>query len=240
MSKQLTVQPGLSVDTDLIDKGTTIVDRTKDRPVIEFDDDNVGLCLSGNSGSYASGEGVLFIQNASTVPTGNPSSGIILYSDSGNLMFIGPTGVSGAPNNSAISIGSMANKWKTPATNSGTFSVTGGTLDSTGTITVRMKYDGTGTLIVNFDAEAEVSGGTSVLLTIDDPLFTGKTLSGATGGILSIHQGSAFPTTLTYATGHYDLTRTGSAINIVIADGFFDTGPNNFNTFRGGITVELT
>lgn len=51
---------------------------------------NVGMC--GGAGSYGGGSRVLFIQNAATAPTSNPSGGGLLYVEGGALKYRGSAG----------------------------------------------------------------------------------------------------------------------------------------------------
>lgn len=50
------------------------------------------IALFGSSGSYGSGTKVLFVANATTAPTTNPSGGGILYADAGALKWRGSSG----------------------------------------------------------------------------------------------------------------------------------------------------
>lgn len=53
---------------------------------------NLGLLTGAGTGSYGSGVGVIFIANASTVPSANPTGGGILYVDTGALKYRGTSG----------------------------------------------------------------------------------------------------------------------------------------------------
>jgi hypothetical protein len=48
--------------------------------------------MLASSGSYGSGSGVLFLGNATTVPTTNPTGGGILYVEAGALKYRGSSG----------------------------------------------------------------------------------------------------------------------------------------------------
>lgn len=50
--------------------------------------------MLASSGSYGSGSGVLFIGNAATTPSSNPTNGVILYVDNGTIKFRGANGIS--------------------------------------------------------------------------------------------------------------------------------------------------
>jgi len=54
----------------------------------EFDDDNIGI----NGVDMAGGEGVIFIANATTAPTGTPTGGGVLYVEGGALKYKGSSG----------------------------------------------------------------------------------------------------------------------------------------------------
>ena len=54
--------------------------------------DDRNLAIGTGSGSFGSGEGVIFINNANTVPTTNPTGGGILYVQSGALKYRGSSG----------------------------------------------------------------------------------------------------------------------------------------------------
>ena len=59
----------------------------------EFDNDNLGINFTIGTDSYgASSQGVVFIANATTVPTGNPSGGGVLYVEAGALKYRGTSG----------------------------------------------------------------------------------------------------------------------------------------------------
>jgi hypothetical protein len=55
---------------------------------------NIGFNTGG--GSFGGGAGVLFINNAATVPTSNPTGGGILYASAGALNYIGTSGTAAA------------------------------------------------------------------------------------------------------------------------------------------------
>lgn len=73
---------------------TLMISTTNTKTLIggEFNNDNIGLCMTGTSGSYGSGQGVVFIQNGTTVPTVNPTGGGVLYVESGALKYKGSSG----------------------------------------------------------------------------------------------------------------------------------------------------
>ncbi len=54
--------------------------------------DGINLALLSNPGSFGSGKGVVFLPNAVTVPSGNPSGGGILYVEAGALKYKGSSG----------------------------------------------------------------------------------------------------------------------------------------------------
>lgn len=57
-----------------------------------FEATTYNTTLLANAGSYGSGSGVLFLGNATTAPTTNPTGGGILYVESGALKFRGSSG----------------------------------------------------------------------------------------------------------------------------------------------------
>lgn len=57
-----------------------------------FEATTYNTTLLANAGSYGSGSGVLFLGNATTVPTTNPSDGGILYVEAGALKYRGSSG----------------------------------------------------------------------------------------------------------------------------------------------------
>lgn len=200
----------------------------------EFNNNNVGLCLTGNVGSYASGQGVVFIQDRAAAPSGNPTGGSLLFSESGVLKYLGTSG-------SALTIADSSSAWKTPDTDTGTFSATNGAVVTSGTITVEIKlqFD---VLYINFNAEGRFTSSGSpfvVSLEIDDSLFAGKTLGVPISGVCSIQQGNGAFGNGNYNTGHLDLSRNGDAIVINIRSGIHDVSPGNFNTIKANLTVKL-
>jgi hypothetical protein len=66
--------------------GTDSVDR------MGFESTNFNTFMLASSGSYGSGSGVLFLGNATTVPTTNPTGGGILYVEAGALKYRGSSG----------------------------------------------------------------------------------------------------------------------------------------------------
>lgn len=54
--------------------------------------ENNNLALLAATGSYGSGDGVVFLGNSTTVPTTNPSGGGILYTEAGALKYRGSSG----------------------------------------------------------------------------------------------------------------------------------------------------
>jgi hypothetical protein len=57
-----------------------------------FEATTYNTTLLANAGSYGSGSGVLFLGNATTVPTTNPTGGGILYVEAGALKYRGSSG----------------------------------------------------------------------------------------------------------------------------------------------------
>lgn len=57
-----------------------------------FEGTTYNTTLLANAGSYGSGSGVLFLGNATTVPTTNPTGGGILYVEAGALKYRGSSG----------------------------------------------------------------------------------------------------------------------------------------------------
>jgi len=57
-----------------------------------FEASTYNTTLLANAGSYGSGSGVLFLGNATTVPTTNPTGGGILYVEAGALKYRGSSG----------------------------------------------------------------------------------------------------------------------------------------------------
>ena len=58
----------------------------------EFNNRNLSLITGSITPSYGNGSGVIFIPNATTAPTTNPTNGGILYSDSGSITWRDPSG----------------------------------------------------------------------------------------------------------------------------------------------------
>jgi hypothetical protein len=56
-----------------------------------IDDDGINVAF-GDPGSFGGGAGVIFIKNATTVPTTNPTGGGILYVQGGALKYRGSGG----------------------------------------------------------------------------------------------------------------------------------------------------
>jgi len=57
-----------------------------------FEATTFNTTLLASAGSYGSGSGVLFLGNATTAPTTNPTGGGILYVEAGALKFRGSSG----------------------------------------------------------------------------------------------------------------------------------------------------
>jgi hypothetical protein len=51
-----------------------------------------GVSLLNATGSFGGGNGVVFLANATTIPTANPVGGVLFYSDAGTLKCRGPSG----------------------------------------------------------------------------------------------------------------------------------------------------
>jgi hypothetical protein len=65
---------------------------TGNRILLVLDGYNVGYFPTGVTGSFGSGKNVVFIANATTVPSVNPTGGGILYVENGALKYIGSNG----------------------------------------------------------------------------------------------------------------------------------------------------
>jgi len=65
---------------------------TGTRIIMVFDGYNVGFFPTGITGSFDSGKNVIFVANATTAPTTDPTGGGILYVEGGALKYRGPNG----------------------------------------------------------------------------------------------------------------------------------------------------
>lgn len=197
-----------------------------------------GATIQGNgiqigntiTGDFGGGVGVIGIDDASTVPTTNPTSGVILYSEGGALKFRNPSGTvttigsgggfTAGGDLSGTSSSQTVDRIKgTTITTAGGALPVGAVLRTTaagtadwGTVDLADSDAVTGTLAITRGGTGVTSIGGAFVGTTEAQTLTNKTIDGASNTITNVSLTTGVTGTLPVANGGTGITSLGTGV----------------------------